>query len=293
MKNLKGLSSNYLFGNLCKKNLIMRFLILLLFLPLKGITQLSFETIKMSKSVEETSGLEILGNYLITHNDSGDKPKLYIINQEGEKIMEIEINQLKNNDWEDIAADSENYYIADTGNNYGTRENLKIYILDKDFFLQGKISIRYQSQTTFSRQLKNKYDAEALAVVGDHLVLFSKNRKTLKSEIYSFPKFAGDYVLTHKAIIDSKALITAADYYNDKDLIALTGYNFQGDQFFYTIRNFVKNGYDKIKLERYLIPIKPAQIEAVKIIDEDEFWISSESEDNGKPRLFRFKLKPD
>jgi RNA-binding protein YhbY len=180
MKNLKGLSSNYLFGNLCKKNLIMRFLILLLFLPLKGITQLSFETIKMSKSVEETSGLEILGNYLITHNDSGDKPKLYIINQEGEKIMEIEINQLKNNDWEDIAADSENYYIADTGNNYGTRENLKIYILDKDFFLQGKISIRYQSQTTFSRQLKNKYDAEALAVVGDHLVLFSKNRKNSK-----------------------------------------------------------------------------------------------------------------
>ena len=79
----------------------------------------------------------------------------------------------------------------------------------------------------------------------------------------------------------------------DKDLIALTGYNFQGDQFFYTIRNFVKNGYDKIKLERYLIPIKPAQIEGVKIIDEDEFWISSESEDNGKPRLFRFKLKPD
>ena len=201
MKNLKGLSSNYLFGNLCKKNLIMRFLILLLFLPLKGITQLSFDTIKMSKSVEETSGLEILGNYLITHNDSGDKPKLYIINQEGEKIMEIELNQLKNKDWEDIAADSENYYIADTGNNYGTRENLKIYILDKDFFLQGKISIRYQSQTTFSRELKNKYDAEALAVVGDHLVLFSKNRKTLKSEIYSFPKVAGDYVLTPKAAL--------------------------------------------------------------------------------------------
>ena len=166
-------------------------------------------------------------------------------------------------------------------------------ILDKDFFLQGKISIRYQSQTTFSREPKNEYDAEALAVVGDHLVLFSKNRKTLKSEIYSFPKVAGDYVLTPKAVIDSDALITAADYYNDKDLIALTGYNFQGDQFFYTIRNFVKNGYDKIKLERYLIPIKPAQIEAVKIIDEDEFWISSESEDNGKPRLFCFKLNSD
>ena len=42
--------------------------------------------------------------------------------------MEIKLNQLKNKDWEDIAKDSENYYIADTGNNNATRENLKIYI---------------------------------------------------------------------------------------------------------------------------------------------------------------------
>ncbi len=271
----------------------MRFLLLLLFLPLKGITQLSFDTIKMPKSVDETSGLELFDDYLITHNDSGDKPKLYIINQKGKKIMEIELNQLKNKDWEDIARDSENYYIADTGNNYGTREDLKIYILGHDFFLQGIISIRYEAQTTFYREPRNEFDAEALTVVGDQLILFSKNRKTLKSEIYSFPKIAGDYVLTPKALIDSDALITAADYYNEKDLIALTGYDFKGDQFFYIIRNFVKNGYDEIKLERYPIPIKPAQIEAVKIIDEDEFWLSSESEDNGKPRLFRFKLKSE
>ena len=29
----------------------------------------------------------------------------------------------------------------------------------------------------------------------------------------------------------------------------------------------------------------------VKIIDNDEFWLSSESEAYGKPRLFRLKLK--
>ena len=293
MKILMVFVLDNLLGNLYQKMLTMRFIIILLFLPLKGITQLSYETIKMPKSVEETSGLELFGDYLITHNDSGDKPKLYIINQKGKKIMEIELNQLKNKDWEDITADSENFYIADTGNNYATRENLKIYILDKDFFLKGTISIRYEAQTTFSREPRNEFDAEALAVIGDRLVLFSKNRKTLKSEIYSFPKIAGDYILTPKAVINSDALITAADYYHEKDLVALTGYNFKGEQFFYTIRDFVKNGFDNIKLERYLIPIKPAQIEAVKIIDEDEFWLSSESEENGKPRLFRFKLKSE
>ena len=94
-------------------------------------------------------------------------------------------------------------------------------------------------------------------------------------------------------MIDSDALITAADYHEGNDMIALTGYNFNGDQFFYIIRNFVKNGYNNIKLERYSIPIKPAQIEAVKIIDDDEFWLSSESEAYGKPRLFRLKLKSE
>ena len=187
--------------------------------------------------------------------------------QNGKKIMEIKLNQLKNKDWEDIAKDSENYYIADTGNNNATRENLKIYILDYDFFLRGEISIKYKSQPTFSKEPINEFDAEALAVVGEELILFSKNRKTLKSEIYSFPKIAGNYILEPKASINSDALITAADYQEGNDMMALTGYNFNGDQFFYIIRNFVKNGYNNIKLERYFIPIKPAQIEAVKIID--------------------------
>tara|TARA_S200000501_G_scaffold166914_1_gene157271 strand:- start:96 stop:908 length:813 start_codon:yes stop_codon:yes gene_type:complete len=269
----------------------MRYLITLLLFSLKITAQITYDTFNMSKSIEETSGLESYGEHLITHNDSGDKPKLYIINQQGEKIMEIELNQLKNKDWEDIAGDSENFFIADTGNKFGTRENLKIYILDHDFFLEGKISIRYKFQTTFSREPKSEFDAEALAVVDDQLVLFSKNRKTLKSEIYSFPKIAGDYVLTPKTIIDCNALITAADYYHEKDFIALTGYNTKGNQFFFLIRDFIKNGFDKINLQRYLIPIESAQIEAVKIINENEFWISSESEEIGKPRLFRLKLK--
>jgi len=98
-------------------------------------------------------------------------------------------------------------------------------------------------------------------------------------------------VLTPRAGVDTRALVTAADYNAVEDLMVLTGYNFEGDQFFYTLPNFSKRGYDNLELNTYPIPIKPAQIEAVKIISKDEFWMSSESEEKKKPRLFRTRLK--
>ena len=60
--------------------------------------------------------------------------------------------------------------------------------------------------------------------------------------------------------------------------MVLTGYTFEGLQYFYTLENFVANGFENLNLKRYLIPVKPAQIEAVKIINDTEFWITSESQ---------------
>ena len=112
-----------------------------------GSAQISYKEIKLPKSVSETSGLETYGEHLITHNDSGDKPKLYVISSSGKKLIEIKINNIKNNDWEDISSDSDHFYIADTGNKYGTRENLKIYILNKNFILKGSIGIKYSKHS--------------------------------------------------------------------------------------------------------------------------------------------------
>jgi len=35
----------------------------------------------LSKTIEETSGLEIIDNMLITHNDSGGEPALYYLDK--------------------------------------------------------------------------------------------------------------------------------------------------------------------------------------------------------------------
>ena len=256
------------------------------------IAQISLNTIKLPSQLEETSGLEYIGDNLLTLNDSGDKARLYVFNKKGKLIKNIRFYGLKNKDWEDLAADDDYYYIADIGNNYATRENLRIYILDKNFIPKGTIRIKYKAQKTFSKETLNEYDAEALTVVGDNLVLFSKNRKTLQSEIYTFPKVEGNYSLTPSGILDTDALVTSADYSKAEDLMVLTGYDFKGNQFFYTIHDFQKNRSENHNIKKHLIPVKPAQIEAVKIISKLEFWITSESESNGKPRLFKLKLEP-
>ena len=43
----------------------MRFVTVFLFLSFLGTAQISFETIWLKKSIEETSGLEVFGEYLV------------------------------------------------------------------------------------------------------------------------------------------------------------------------------------------------------------------------------------
>ena len=265
-------------------------IIIFLILPLLGFSQITFTTIKLDKDLVETSGLEIYGENLITHNDSGDKANLYVFNPKGRLIKSVRFHDIKNKDWEDIAADDDHYYIADTGNNYANRKNLKIYIITKELIVKGEISVSYGAQKDFTKRALNSFDAEALTVVGDSLVLFSKNRLTQQSELYTFPKKAGDYVLSPSAILKVESLITAADYNQTLDLLALTGYNFKGDQFFYIVSNFIKNGWNAIALKKYLIPIEKAQIEAVKIQDISNFLLTSEGEKNGFARLIDLKV---
>ena len=264
--------------------------ILLLTLPFLGFSQITFTTIKLDKNLIETSGLELYGENFITHNDSGDNAKLYVFSPKGKLIKSVRFHDIKNKDWEDIAADEDHYYVADTGNNFGNRKNLKIYILTKELIVEGEISISYRAQKDFTKRALHSFDAEALTVVGDSLALFSKNRLTQQTEIYIFPKKAGDYVLTPSVILKVGSLITAADYNQSYDLLVLSGYNFKWEQFFYTISNFRKNGWNAIDLKKYLIPLEKAQIEAVKIQNLSNFWLTSEGEKNGFAKLIDLKV---
>ena len=80
------------------------------------------------------------------------------------------------------------------------------------------------------------------------------------------------------------------NYNKENNFVALVGYIFQGDQFIYTINNLFIDDLVEAEFKRFKLPIEKAQIEAIKIIDKDTFWLTSEDEGNGYPRLFKIKI---
>ena len=52
------------------------------------------------------------------------------------------------------------------------------------------------------------------------------------------------------------------------------------------LNNLKKNTFKKFK-----IPLEQAQIEAIKIIDEKAFWVTSEDEGIGSPFMYKIEVK--
>jgi hypothetical protein len=235
----------------------------------------------------------------ITHNDSGGEPSLYVFNEDGEIIETIELNknpdfEIENNDWEDITNDNEYLFVADTGNNFGNRDNLNIIRVSKgtDFMVDGIIEISYSDQESFFPRPKHKYDAEAIIVIEDKIALFSKDRENLNTDLYLVDKNQnGSQILTSEVSYDVNTLITGGDFDEDRNLLALVSYNSNGNQYLLLFENFELNNLEKNTFKKFKIPLEQAQIEAVKIIDEKTFWVTSEDEGIGSPFMYKIEVK--
>ena len=256
------------------------------------------ETIVLPKIINETSGLEILNNQFITHNDSGGEPSLYFFSQNGEIINSIKLEEesfweIYNNDWEDITADEDYIYISDTGNNFGNRDNLNIIkVKTTDFSIDSKIDISYKDQQTFLPRPKHKYDAEALFLIEDKIAVLSKDRDNLFTDLYLIDKESNSkQVLESKITYNVNSLITGGDYNKDMGLLALVSYSSKGSQFLILFEDFNLETLAEKKFRKFKLPLERAQIEAIKIIDDKTFWITSEDEGIGSPYMYKIKVE--
>ena len=256
------------------------------------------ESVVLPKVINETSGLEILNEVFITHNDSGGEPSLYFFNLNGEIINSIKLDkesfwQIYNIDWEDVAADEDYIFIADTGNNFGNRDNLNIIkVKTNDFSIDDKIDVAYKDQETFIPRPKHKYDAEALFLIEDKIAMFSKDRSNLFTDLYLIDKESSSrQVLESKVTYDVNSLITGGDYNEELRLLALVSYNSKGNQYIILFENFSLENLAEKKFRKIKIPIERAQIEAIKIIDNSTFWITSEDEGVGSPYMYKVRVK--
>ena len=256
------------------------------------------ETVVLPKIINETSGLEILNEVFITHNDSGGEPSLYFFNLNGEiinskKLEEESVWEIYNNDWEDITADEDFIYIADTGNNFGTRDNLSIIkVKISDFSVDSKIDIFYSDQKSFFPSSKHKYDAEALLIIEDRIALFSKDRDSLNTDLYLIDNTVKEkQELSSVANFNVNSLITGGDYDSDTGILALVSYSSRGEQYLILFEDFDIDNPRNNYFKKYRIPIERAQIEAVKIISEKLFWVTSEDEGLGNPYMYKLEVE--
>jgi len=250
--------------------------------------------ISLSKKIDETSGLEILDGQFITHNDSGGDPKLYYLDKKGKIVFERTLEGVKNNDWEDITKDDQFIYVANMGNNFDTRKNLSIVKtpIDPSSSEAELIEFNYPEQVKFTTAYsQSQYDAEALITIDDYLIILTKNKLKKITEIYALPKIAGKYEAKKIGSLNTQSIITGGDYDPDTKLLALTGTLFFNEYYILKIEDFnleVKKDY---KIDMYEIPIGKTQVEAIKIIDSNTFWITSEDEkSSSSARLMKIKL---
>jgi len=269
---------------------LIALLLMCLVVPKLSYAQLTLTSKDLPRAINETSGLEVHKGSFLTFNDSGGTTELFTFDQGGRLLNSFEVQGTKNVDWEDITADLDHYYLADTGNNFGKRSDQKIYILNRSFELTDTITISYKAQKSFKKRKKHPFDAEALASFGNQLVLFSKDRETQNSAVYLIDKTSGHYALTPQDTLDVRCLITGADYHEASGLMGLVGYSPDGVQYLYLLPEF-SVPYDQSKMQTFVLPVNPAQIEAIHVESPSVIWMTSEDEGLGLPRLFKATIE--
>ncbi|WP_207432431.1 hypothetical protein [Sabulibacter ruber] len=185
---------------------------------------------KLPDAINESSGLELADtpNTYWTHNDAGNAPVLYQINEKGKLLKQVTISGATNTDWEDLAKDNAgNLYIGDTGNNSNKRKDLKIYkvALNKGLKAQ-EIKFTYEDLPAgkIAKEGRN-FDCEAFFWHSGKLYLISKDRGASRTaKLYSLPDDAG----THTARLVSKkelpGMVTSADLSPDGRHMAVLTY---------------------------------------------------------------------
>ena len=266
-----------------------------------GVSQSNIQSLgELPQEVLETSGLIYYNNRLITHNDSGNVPELYELDVQTLQIVRtIRVLNEGNVDWEDLTQDSDFIYIGDIGNNQGSRQDLAVLRISKTEFDTSdevnaeRISFMYGDQTDFTPVSESDFDAEALFVLDDDLILLTKEWRSEGTVAYKIPKAPGTYSAQRMDSYQINGLVTGASFDVLSNTLYLVGYSKILIPFFVEVPNVNANAIFSGGALRSGLAIGPAQIEALTFTN-DIFYATSEEFINpplsSSSRLFRFSL---
>lgn len=274
-------------------------LFLPIILPFLALSQQVDLVTPLQDSLKETSGLILLNDRLITHNDSGGESALYEIDSvSGGILRKVIVENAPNVDWEDICHDDTYIYIADFGNNSGNRTNLRVYrtlISDylttpNDTISADTIQFEYADQTDFTASsFSTNFDAEGIISWNDSLYIFTKNWGNQWTNIYALSKNPGSYSLQKTDSINAQGFITGANFNVSSNSIILSGYTFTYP-FVIEISGIANSQFSSSTVNRSQIQFPASysyQMEGITQISTSNFYVSTEESISGSSGLFR------
>ncbi|OIN60173.1 hypothetical protein [Arsenicibacter rosenii] len=243
---------------------------------------------QLTNAVNECSGIVYRGidpatgrRLFWAHNDSGGRPVLYGVTDNGQLVDSLVVAGATNTDWEDIAAqDATTVFIGDIGNNAGSRERLTIYRQP----LHGasapdRITFRYADSEKPADPQRHNRDSEALICFNGNLYVFSKNRSGKFVRMYRMPAGAGTYEVSTQDSVYLKSMVTGGAISPDGKQFALVSY---GKVFLFGITSDVLT----FKQPLACLRIPRGQTEAICYVSPTELVMANE-----KGKLFLIRPK--
>ncbi len=141
---------------------------------------------RMPSELRESSGIGISRTYpgvIWTHNDSGDRPRLYAIDYRAMLLATFDVEGAGARDWEAMElgpcpglSDVACLYMADFGDNSFARESVTIYVIEEPDPAAGDGEVTVLGAVSFVYP-DGPHDAEALAMTANGgLIVVTKER---------------------------------------------------------------------------------------------------------------------
>ncbi|GGB73980.1 hypothetical protein GCM10007424_12350 [Flavobacterium suaedae] len=241
-------------------------------------------SVVLPDELTETSGLIVIDDRVLTHNDNTDT-NLYEVNSETGVVEEVyPIPGVTNIDWEEITQDEDNIYIGDFGNNAnGNRTDLKILKVNKADLFNNEaqveiINFSYSDQTDFTPTGGNNtdFDCEAFIAFEDNIYLFTKQWQSKETSVYMLPKIPGTYSAELQDTHSVEGLITGATYLEDKKLVVLSGYDSSFLPFFYLLYDYDENDFFTGNKRKIQVSTSFHQVEGIATSNGTDYYLSNE-----------------
>jgi hypothetical protein len=188
-----------------------------------------------NKILEEISGGDassVNPGHLWVHNDSGNDPELYLLDNKLNILLTCRLDMIENRDWEDIAVGpgpdpGKSYiYIGEIGDNLSQFNSKYIYRLPEPKWDGKTKSLTITDFDTITFQLDEQKDAEALLLdpLTKDIYVVSKREEPVWLYLLKYPQPTKGTIVAQKLMSLPFKQIVAGDFSHDGKMVLLKNY---------------------------------------------------------------------